>query len=79
MGVSDIFYFFCSGMGKGEPEEPGGGGGRFDFLLKIPGGWSLSEGEVPRGREGVCGELGIFGGGGGKYFCFSGPKCPPRQ
>ena len=49
-----------------------------DFLLKIPerGGGSREEG--PRGREGVCGELGIWGGGGAKYFFF-GPKCPPRK
>ena len=38
--------------------------------------WWFEEGL--RGREGVCGELGIWGGGGAKYF-FSGPKCPPRQ
>ena len=31
---------------------------------------------MPRGREGVCGELGNFGGGRAKIF-FSGPKCPP--
>ena len=36
-----------------------------DFLLKIPeGGGGLQE-EGPRGREGVCGKLGIFFGGGG--------------
>ena len=27
--VSDIFYFFCSGEGKGECEAPGGGGAIF--------------------------------------------------
>ena len=31
-----------------------------------------------RGREGVCGELGNFLGGGGAKFFFSGPKRPPR-
>ena len=34
-------------------------------------------GEGPRGREGVCSELGNLGGGGGLNFFFSGPKCPP--
>ena len=32
----------------------------------------------PRGREDVCGELGIFGEGGGVKYFFSGPKCPPN-
>ena len=50
--------------------------GGFDFKLEIPGG-GLEEGEGPRGREGVCGELGNYGGG-AKYF-LSGPKCPPRR
>ena len=36
--VSDILYFFvCSGKGKGESDALGGGGGG-DFLLNIPGG-----------------------------------------
>ena len=46
-----------------------------DFLLKILEGGGVSRREGPSGREGVCRELGI-GGGGAKYF-FSGPKCPP--
>ena len=32
---TDIFYFLCSGEGKGEFEAPGSGGG-VGFLLKIP-------------------------------------------
>ena len=60
--------FFLSGRGKGESEVPGGEG--FHFLLKIPGGEGGFQ-EGPRGREGVCGELGNLGGGGAKYF-FSG-------
>ena len=50
--------------------------GDIGFLLKIPGGLPGREG--PRGREGVCGELENFWGGGG-YFFFSRPKCPPRS
>ena len=63
------FFFFL--LGEGEFEEPGGGG--IGFLLKMPGGGGgvLQEGEGPRGREGVCGELGNYGtGGGAKYFFF---------
>ena len=74
VGVSDIFYFFLLGRGKGESEAPGGGGG-VDFLLKILEGGDLQR-EGPRGREGVCSELGNFWGGGGQIF-FSGLKCPP--
>ena len=57
-------------MGKGETEAPGGGEGGLIFYLKSQeGGGVLSEGKGPRGREGVCGKLGIFGGG-AKYFFF---------
>ena len=49
--VSDIFYFFCLGQGKGESEGPGGVGG--DFSCKIPeGGGSprrVGGGEGPGG------------------------------
>ena len=65
-----FLLFLCSGEGKGESEEPGGGGG--DYLLKIPGRGVLPGGWV-RGGEGVCGDL----GGGAKFFFFSGPKFPP--
>ena len=53
MDASDIFYFLCSGRGKGESEAPGGQGlGR--FLLKVPGeGGGFSR--RGRGRERVCG------------------------
>ena len=62
--VSDIFYFFfCSGRGKGQSEAAGRGRGR--FFVENPRGGGLQEGEGPKGREGVCGELGILGGGGG--------------
>ena len=49
-------------------------GGSF-FLIENP---RRGGGGGPRGREGVCGELGNFFGGGAKYF-FSGPKRPPRN
>ena len=65
--VSDIFYFFCSGRRKGESEAPGvGGGGR--FFIENPRRGGAPEGEGPRGREGVCSELGNGGGGGQNIF-----------
>ena len=68
--VSDIFYFFCSGEGKGVRGHRNGVGG-IGFLLKMPGaGVSQERGGGPKGREGVCGEFG--GGGGAKYFFFWG-------
>ena len=63
MDVSDIFYFFLLGEGKGEFEAPGGGGA-FHFSLKIPGAGSPGR----RGDEGPGGRLrriGELGGGGG--------------
>ena len=71
--VSDTFYFFCSGEGRGGGGGARGGGGWVDFLLKnAKGGGGLSGEGVgrARGREGVCREFG-GGGGGAKYF-FSG-------
>ena len=75
--VSDIFFLFsvrCSGRGVrgartggsfffciGNPRRPGGGGG-----------FQEGEGGRPRGREGVCGELGNFGGRGGLNIFFRG-------
>ena len=59
--VSDIFYFFCLGEGKGESVAPGRGGGRF-FFSENPrraGGFSHERG----GGEGLGGCLrGILGG-----------------
>ena len=68
-----LLFFFCSGEGKGESEEPGGGG-RFSIENPRRGGGCLPSGW---GRaEGVF--AGNLGGGGAKYF-FAGPKCPPRR
>ena len=72
--VSDIFYFFCLGRGEGESKAPGGGWGRSIFIENPRRGVSK---RGPRGREGVCGELEIWGGG-PKYF-FPRPKCPPSS
>ena len=59
--VSDFFNFFLTGGGKGEVRD-GEGGGVF-FLLKIPGGGGgFSREGGPRGREGLCGKLEIWGG-----------------
>ena len=62
--VSDIFYFFCSGEGKGESEALGGDWGR--FLLKIPGGRGVSPGRGGGGEERGAGRVfvGNLGGGG---------------
>ena len=65
--VSDIFYFFCSGEGKGGPGRQGAGGA--GFLLKSPGGGGGS----PTGGRGARGagrvSVGNWGGGvEAKYF-----------
>ena len=60
--VSDIFYFFCSGEGKGEPPRRREAGGR--FFIENPrrgGGSRVGGGGGARGREGVCRELGGWG------------------
>ena len=63
MDVSGIFYFSAQGRERGSRRQKGGEGGRILMEGGLPG-----EGEEggPRGREGVCGEL----GGGGVHFCF---------
>ena len=64
--VSDIFYFSpARGGGRGSPRPPGGGGGRFCIENPRRGGGAPGG---PRGQEGVCGELGILGGGGLNIF-----------
>ena len=64
--VSDIFYFFLFGKGEGRVRGAGGGGGGSIFHWKSQEGVGVPGGEGPRGREGVCGELGNLGGA--KYF-----------
>ena len=72
MDVPDIFFFL---LGEGEGGVRGARRGGVHFLLKIPGGGGGFQ-EGLRGREGVCAELGNFGGGGGAKYFFSGPKRP---
>ena len=62
--VSDIFYFFCSGEGKGgESEVPGEGGGD-DFFIENPrGGGVLPGGGGRGGREAGRVSAGNLGGG----------------
>ena len=51
---------------EGGVRGAGGGRGASVFLLKVPrGGGLLQEGGGGPGREGVCGELGNWVGGGG--------------
>ena len=65
--VSDIFYFFCSGRGKGGVQcEASGGGGRVRFLLKIPGGGPGGGGA--EGPGGCLWRIGESGGGGLDIF-----------
>ena len=77
--VSDRFYCFCSGRGKGESGATGRGG-VVGLLLKIQGGGGGSPGRGGgRGVERVsAANWGIGGGGGAKYF-LSGPKRPPSM
>ena len=71
MDVSDIFYFSARGGGRGSPRCQGG---EVRFFIENPRGGGVSRREMgPRGREGVCGELGNWGG----VIFFGGPKCPP--
>ena len=63
--VSDIFYFFSSGRGRGSPRRQGG-----RCLLKMPGG-GISQERREGSLDSVCGEL---GGGGGPENYFRGWK-----
>ena len=72
--VSDIFYFFLLGGGEGEFGATWRGGGRF-FIENPKGGGTGLSGGGGRGPGGCV--QGIWGGGGAKYFLFSGPKRPP--
>ena len=66
--VSDIFYFFCSGEGRGTGATERGGGSVFFIENPRRGGESPKWGGGREGRECL---RGIWGSGGAKYF-FSG-------
>ena len=73
-----FFIFLSAREGEGGVRARRRGGGSV-FLLKIPGG-GVGEFQRGRGREGVCGKLGnFFGGGGIQMFFLSGPKRPPSS
>ena len=61
-------FFSARGGGRGSPSRQKGGGVR--FCIENPRRGVSQEGEGPRGREGVCGALGVLKGGGAKYFLF---------
>ena len=66
--VSDIFYFFLLGEGEWGARGAGREGGSvFLYWKSRAGGGGSSGREGPRGREGVCSDLGNWGGG-PKYF-----------
>ena len=68
-----FFLFSCSGRGWGSLRRHRGGD---RFVTEIPGGGGFQEGGGGAGRVSAA-NWGIFlGGGGAKYF-FSGPKRPP--
>ena len=62
--VSDIFYFFCSGRGKGGGVEVPEGGGGSVFLLKSPGGGGLQDGRGRGAGRVFAANWEILGGGG---------------
>ena len=62
-----IYFFFCSGRGKGESEAPGGVGGSVFIGDPKRGGFSRTGGA--EGPGGCPRRMGIFfGGGEAKYF-----------
>ena len=63
-------------MGKSEALVRGGG--RF-FIENTRRGGGFQEGEGPRGREGVCGELGNFLGWGALNFFFFGAETSTKK
>ena len=69
MDVSDIFYFCLFGEGEGGVRGARKGGDR--FFIENPRREEFP-GEGPRGWEGVCNELGNFGGGWGLNIFFRG-------
>ena len=76
MDVSDLFSFVLLGGGKGGAPEAPRRGGRLSMENPRKGGGSCGWwGGGPRGRKGVCREL----GGGGLNIFISGPKGPPSR
>ena len=76
MDIWDIYFFFCSGRGKGESEAPGG-----------EGDWSFIESPRRGGVPGVAGvggagrvsaaKLEVYARGGGGLNIFFGAERPP--
>ena len=77
MDVSDIFYFLLLGEGEGGVRDAGRGGGLvfIENARNGEGGFSRRG----RGREGVCGELGNFSGGGGAKTFFFGAEMSTKK
>ena len=73
--VSDIFYFFLLGEGKGESRRRRAVGDWFFIEKPRRGGASRTGGA--EGPGGCLQRIGEFGGGGGAKYFFGGPKCPP--
>ena len=70
--VPDIFNFFLLGEGGGGVRGVGRRGGSILIENHRRGGEGFQEGEGPRGREGVCAELGFFLGRGDLNIFFRG-------
>ena len=77
VGVSDIFYFFCSGEGKGVRGARKGCGGPVSTEKPRRGGVHPGERERAGGRGAMRVSAGNFFGGELNIF-ISGPKFPPR-
>ena len=75
MDVSDIFYFFRLGEGKGESEAPGWGRGSV-FFIENPRRGVLPGKGGGRGEAAGRVSVGNWVVGGAKYF-FSALKFPP--
>ena len=70
-----IFFFFCSGRGRGSPRRQEGAIG---LILKIPGGGGgFPRGGGAEGPGGCLRRIGEFWGEGAAKDFFSGSKGPP--